>query len=118
MIKSISLAVICLFLGACAVGNKHEYSGSAPDVIVQSNNSVAVGVHDQRPYVVSGNKTGMFVGLSRGGFGNTFDITTASGKPLADDFRTTIAQVFKRNGVSVKEIAIKPTESGSEAQQA
>jgi hypothetical protein len=118
MIKSISLAVICLFLGACAVGNKHEYSGPAPEVIVQSNNSVAVGVHDQRPYVVSGNKTGTFVGLSRGGFGNTFDITTASGKPLADDFRTTIAQVFKRNGVSVKEIEIKPTESGSEARQA
>lgn len=118
MIRNISIAVSCLFLGACAVGNKHEYSGLAPDVIVQSSNSVAVGVHDQRPYVISGNKTGTFVGLSRGGFGNTFNITTASDKPLADDFRTTIAQVLKHNGVSVKEIAIRPTDSGPEARQA
>jgi hypothetical protein len=118
MIRNISIAVSCVFLGACAVGNKHEYSGPAPDVTVASSNSVAVAVHDQRPYVVSGNKTATFVGLSRGGFGNTFDVTTVSGKPLADDFRTTIAQVLKRNGISVKEIAIKPTESGSEARQA
>jgi hypothetical protein len=118
MIRNISIAVSCLLLGACAVGNKHEYSGPAPDVTIPSSNSVAVGVHDQRSYVVSGNKTGSFVGLSRGGFGNTFDVTTASGKPLADDFRATIAQVFKRNGASVKEIEIKPTESGSEARQA
>jgi hypothetical protein len=118
MIRNISIAMSCLFLGACAVGNKHEYSGPAPDVTVPSGNSIAVGVQDQRSYVTGGNKTETFVGLSRGGFGNTFDVTTASGKPLADDFRTTIAQVFKRNGVSVKEIAIRPTESGSEARQA
>jgi hypothetical protein len=116
--KNTSLAVICLFLGACAVGNKHEYSGPGPEMIVPSSNSVAVGVHDQRPYVVSGDKTGTFVGLTRGGFGNPFDVTTASGNPLADDFRATIAQVFKRNGVSVKEIAIQPTESASDARQA
>jgi hypothetical protein len=118
MIKNISFAVILLFLGGCAVGNKHEYSGPAPDVIVPSNNSVAVGVHDQRPYVVSGEKTGTFVGLQRGGFGVPFDVTTASGKPLADDFRATIAQVFKRNGGNIKEIAISPSQSDSEARQA
>lgn len=118
MTRSTSLVAVCLFLGACAIGNKHEYSGQAPEVSVPSKNSVAIGVRDQRPYVVSGNKPGTFVGISRGGFGNTFDITTASGKPLAEDFRATIAQVFKRSGVSVKETAISPSEGDSGARQA
>ena len=117
MIRNVSIVLICLFLGACAVGNKHDYSGTAPEVMVRSGNSVAVGVHDQRPYVVSGNKTEMFVGLSRGGFGNPFDVTTASGNPLADDIRATIAQILKRNGIAVKEIAIRPTQSGVAARQ-
>jgi hypothetical protein len=99
----------CLFLGACAIGNKHEYSGISPDVSMPSTRSVALGVLDQRDYVVNGSKRESFVGISRGGFGNPFDITTASDKALADDFRATIVEVLKRNGVNVREISLRPS---------
>jgi hypothetical protein len=112
------LVLCCVFVGGCAVGNQHQYSGIAPEVSVPSGNSIAVGVHDQRPYVVAGGKSEMFVGLSRGGFGNPFDVTTASGKPLADDFRATIADIFRRNGVNVKEITIRPASTGVQARDA
>lgn len=115
--KSLVIALLSLSLGACAVGNRHEYSKVTPELAVSTKNSVAIGVHDERPYVVSGGKETSFVGLSRGGFGNPFDINTQSAKPLADDMNETLLQAFKRNGVDVKTIQIKPAESDNAARQ-
>lgn len=117
MLRNLLVLVVALSAGGCAFGVKHDYSAS-PDVSISSKNSVAVGVHDQRPYVVSANKTETFVGLSRGGYGNTFDVNTASDKPLADDFRATVVEAFKRSGVSVKDVSLKPGQKPSDALQA
>jgi hypothetical protein len=76
---------VLLGLSGCAVGNQHQYAGVAPDLTLKATHSVAVVVVDRRPYVVSGDKDPDFVGLQRGGFGNPFDVTTASGKALASD---------------------------------
>lgn len=115
--KSLVIALLSLSLGACAVGNRHEYSKVTPELAVSTANSVAVGVHDERPYVVAGGKPATFVGLSRGGFGNPFDINTESTKPLAEDMGQTLAQAFKRSGVDVKTIQIQPAESDTAARQ-
>jgi hypothetical protein len=108
----------CLFLGACAIGNKHQYSGVPPEVSIGSKRPVAVGVLDQRDYVLDGSKTPAFVGISRGGFGNPFDVTTASERPLAEDFRDTIVEVFKRNGINVREVALAPSRDERTAREA
>jgi hypothetical protein len=108
----------CLFLGACAIGNKHQYSGVPPEATLASKRSVAVGVLDQRDYVLDGSKTPAFVGLSRGGFGNPFDVTTASDKPLAEDFRDTIVDVFRRNGIVVRELALAASRDEATARTA
>lgn len=86
-------AMVALFaiLGACAFGNKVDYSALAPTVNVKTADTVVIGVQDRRSYVVSGEKTVQFVGLQRGGYGNPFGVHTSSGRPLADEFATSIA---------------------------
>ncbi len=85
-------------LGGCAVGNKHAYTGATPGFAVAGTRIAVVAVRDARSYVMSGNKAPDFVGLSRGGFGNPFDILTESGNPLAVDFGTTIASALRAKG--------------------
>jgi hypothetical protein len=69
----------------CAVGNTHSYDNVLASLSYQGTRKVAVGTEDQRPYVLNAEKGPQFVGLSRGGYGNPFNVTTTSGKPLADD---------------------------------
>jgi len=69
---------------------------------------VVVSVHDQRRYVVDGEKTPDFVGLSRGGFGNSFDVTTVSERPLAADVAERIARALTIAGYRATVIQANP----------
>lgn len=107
MIRRFAAASLVLtFLCGCAVGNKYEYETTVPTLKLASSGDIAVGVLDQRPYVVSGDKTPDFVGLQRGGFGNPFDVSTASGDALADDFADTVVSSLQRSGVDARAILI------------
>lgn len=96
---------IILFLSGCAVGNTHTYDTAKPEISAASGSKLTVGVQDQRPYVVNGAKSPTFVGLSRGGFGNPFDINTTSGQPLADDFSKAIQSALQAKGVDVSVVS-------------
>jgi hypothetical protein len=106
--------VAALSLAACAVGVKHEYEQLSADIRVKSP-QIALGVHDQRPYVLDGSKTEDFTGLTRGGFNNPFDATTASGKPMADDLAKAIADSLTRNGTQVTVVRLEPKMSKADA---
>lgn len=115
MLTVLGLAAL---LGGCAVGQKYKYDdASLPLAKVASSGTVGVGVQDARPYVVSGKKAETFVGLQRGGFGNPFDVNTASDKPLAADLRDVLAKAMKNKGLQVTPVDIKPTDSAGNAQQ-
>jgi len=47
--------------------------------------------------------------LSRGGFGNPFDVTTQSGRPLASDLSGSIVASLKGKDVDARAIELKPT---------
>lgn len=96
-----------LLLGGCAYGVKHDYGQKALDLGIATTATVAVGTLDRRPYVVSDQKGPDFVGLSRGGFGNPFDVTTQSGRPLASDISNAIASSMKAKGVDARAIELK-----------
>jgi hypothetical protein len=93
-------------LGGCAVGNAHRYSDTVVDINSPTTRSVAFTVYDQREYVMSGNKTPDFAGLSRGGFGNPFDVTTESKKPLTEEMTLSIAATFKKNGIKAIPVVV------------
>ena len=116
MLKSLSPGLtVLLLLGGCAYGVKHDYDQKGLDLGTTTSASVAVGTLDHRPYVVNGQKGQDFVGLSRGGFGNPFDVTTQSGKPLASDISNAIVASMKGKGVDAKAVELKPALSFAEA---
>jgi hypothetical protein len=70
---------------------------------------------DSRPYVLDRNKTPEFVGLSRGGYGNPFDIRTDSGEPLSDDIAHALVEQLNSKGFDA--IALQ-THVGDQVQNA
>jgi hypothetical protein len=87
-------------VAGCAYGRHLHYDAMSPFVEQGRSISLALAVQDQRDSVLSGGRAD-FVGLSRGGFGNSFDITTASGQPLAADFAVSIARGLQAAGYRV-----------------
>jgi len=99
------LALICMLfvVTGCAVGNKYDYHTRAISLPVKSemHKKVIFDVEDLRPYVQSEKKKPNFVGLQRGGFGNPFDVTTASGNPLAMDMKESVTRALNDSGYDV-----------------
>jgi hypothetical protein len=112
------LAGSFMVLGGCAVGQRYGYDqATIPLATLQAGGPVGLGVQDARPYVVSGNKDASFVGLMRGGFGNPFDVSTQSGRPLAVDMRDVIERAMKARGLRVAAVDIAPSQDGGAAKR-
>lgn len=87
-----------VFVSGCAFGNKHRYDDASLELQATVGAPVVVAVTDQRPYVLDGDKLPQFVGLQRAGYGNPFDVTTESGRPLASDMADSICTSLVRKG--------------------
>ncbi|MGH6627409.1 MAG: hypothetical protein ACRECD_12890 [Burkholderiaceae bacterium] len=104
--KILAALALMAVLGGCAVGVTHQYDNATPTLKASTGSKLNVGVQDRRLYVVSKQKPANFVGLSRGGFGNPFDVNTASGKPLADDFSKSIQTALAAQGVKASAVSL------------
>ncbi len=65
-------------------------------------------MHNQRSNIVDGCKPEKFLGLSRGGYGNPFNVTTPTGNPLAADMASALATALRDAGHDVKTTVVKP----------
>ena len=101
--KKAIVLILVLFTSGCAVGNKYNYRDSAIDLPVKAvdEQTLVLTVNDLRPYVLNGDKDSSFVGLQRGGFGNPFSVTTASGQPMTADMSAAIKQALADAGYRV-----------------
>jgi len=90
-----------------AFANKHPYHEVVMSTEIKSNNPLAIAIHDQRQYVVDGSKSATFVGSLRSGVGIPYDITTKSGKPLADDMLEVVGRAIEKNGVKLHKVATR-----------
>lgn len=104
----VAIVSVSALLTGCAIGNKHQYAESIPAIDIKNIKNIALGVQDNRVAVVNKTKSPDFVGIQRGGFGNPFDVTTASGNPLATDISTSLATAIREKGVGVQVISIEP----------
>ncbi len=112
------MLVAAAIVGGCAVGRTYNYAETP--IALQGTSSagiVAVGVEDERPYVLSGNKPERFVGLMRGGFGNPFDVNTKSGRPFAEELRDAIVRAMKARGIQAVPVAIPVRDTPAAATQ-
>ncbi|MCX5820229.1 MAG: hypothetical protein NT047_10020 [Deltaproteobacteria bacterium] len=121
--SSIRIVKACFFvflIAGCATAPVSQKTEAAPDstaaqfyetdidyhqiilkINYKGNKTISVIVHDQRPYVLSGQTGPEYVGIFRGGFGRAYDIGTATRKPLADEFSRAIV-----NGLLAAEFKI------------
>ncbi len=106
--------IMASLVAACAVGRKQEFDSARVDVSTTSQ-TINVAVLDHRPYVVSREKSESFTGLSRGGYGNPFDVNTKSGQPLANDMANALANSLRAKGASVNVVTLPPSTSDSVA---
>jgi len=92
--KKILLILFVLYLTGCAIGNKYNYRSSSMALPIKpvDHRSLILSVEDLRPYVLNGEKEPSFVGLQRGGYGNPFDVTTSTGKPMTEDMSAAIVK--------------------------
>jgi hypothetical protein len=104
------VVIILAFTAGCAVGNRHSYNDVVADLTVSGSRAVGVATHDQRQYVKDREKTPDFVGLQRGGFGNPFNITTASGQPLAIDMTGALVASLAKKGYKAVPVAVTQDE--------
>ena len=101
----------------CAVGNQYELHKAMPVLKAQGGARLAVGTHDQRLDITSGDKEPDFIGVQRGGFGNAFSVTTASDQPLASDITTVVVRALQQQGFAAEPVELPPTlsKAGAEA---
>ena len=111
------LLLVAVWLGGCAFGNSHPYDLGDANFDLETERTVAVTVVDHRPYIVAGDKQPNFVGLMRGGFGNPFDVTTSSDRPLAQDMTISIVDSMKKKDVNAVVVVVPPSASEATARR-
>lgn len=116
LMRILAALAVASVLGGCAVGQTYSYADAPVGLAgVSTTGPVAIAVHDNRPYVLSGNKPPSFVGLMRGGYGNPFDVNTQSGGPLAVEIRDALARALKQRGAAPVPVAVAHSDSASTA---
>jgi hypothetical protein len=112
------LASSIVLLNGCAVGQKFDYAASTINLRSPSDfQSVGVAVLDQRSYIKNGDKSEAFVGLSRGGFGNPFDVETRSGLAMATEMATAVVTALKSRGIRAQALKVRPADGSAQVRQ-
>lgn len=101
--KNILIIPILFFLLGCAVGNQYDYASSPIVLPLKSTDSETLILHvqDLRPYVLNGKKKPNFVGIQRGGYGNPFDVTTTTGRPMTEDMADAMQNGLQNAGYRI-----------------
>ncbi len=100
-----SVLTLAMVSSGCAAGNTRRYDSVLASLSYQGTRRVAVGTEDLRPYVLNAEKGPQCVGLSRGGYGNPFNVTTTSGK-LADDLTLSLERSLDARGFDAVALTI------------
>jgi hypothetical protein len=105
------LTLVVILLNGCAFGQTVDYHSGEfqfdTDRVDQSQATVVF--HDQRPYVLSGNKNSNFVGLTRSLAGIPYPTSTQSGRPVTDDMAILMRNTLRKNVSNAKVVAVPHT---------
>ena len=96
-----ALLASATLLGGCVVGQSLPANYEAGPAVAAKAVAVTATVHDERPYVKSGDKPPYFIGKYRAGFGNPWDVTTQDKQPLASLLQRDLAKELQALGYAV-----------------
>lgn len=114
MRKAIFTTVAGAALNGCAIGYQFNYAEAEPILQTNPKTVVAVGVQDQRPFVLSGKKPRDHVGVLRSTLGIPYSVTTESERPMADDMTAAVTGAIERTGGKAIALSVLPSESMAE----
>ena len=120
--KMIGVVFVATLLAGCGMTlqGRIDYAAQTPHIpTVGAGKSIALGVQDVRPYVLSGERPASFVASTRNGFGATVAfLTTRSEKPLANDLVDAISRSLEENGAHVTGTVLNSTQTSDKAFEA
>jgi hypothetical protein len=118
IIVAMLVAAAAVTGSGCVVGQQIPFHVQTPGLYARGGGSISLAVQDQRDEVRSGDRTPNFCGFIRGGFGNPYQVTTASNGPLASDFADVVARGLTGNGFRVLIVLVPPNQSEAATLQA
>jgi hypothetical protein len=104
--RNLPALTLLLTLGACGGGATYDFAAVNPALTVSSGRTVSVSVIDQRPYVVNGEKPPRFAGTATGRTRETVDVSTASGRPLAEELTDAVVRALGRQSISASALPL------------
>ena len=101
-----------VLLAGCAYKVPYNSVVAFPE---RGNQKIAVAAVDERPDVLRHDNPPNFIGLMRSGFGIPQNGHTDDGRPLAEDFSSSVAISLSDNGYQAAALPTQPADSDSEA---
>lgn len=111
----LALPCLALLMAGCDLTVSYVTAAPLPE---KGSDRIAVAVLDERPEVLDQQKQPAFVGIMRGRLGVPLDRLTRDGRPLADDFGSTIVNSLMAGGYRAAAIAVPPAKDASDALKA
>jgi hypothetical protein len=110
MFAALPILLALIALEGCAFGHKFPYANTIARIDASGTNSVAVTAHDQRKRVIAEGGNPTFVGELRSLAHIPYGVYTASGKPLAEDLTTVLANSFSSKGFRAVPVVVTYSE--------
>lgn len=101
-----------------ALGDRYDYSGLTLSVAAAPTQPVAVSVIDQRPAVVNDGERPSYVGKTVGRYRNKVDVTTQSGRPLAEIVTEAVTRALDARAPAAAGVLVEAGTSEAEALEA
>lgn len=117
LFRLVSLLLFVFLSGCVLTENTRESSLNLPPLELQGGSSVAiaVGILDERPYVVSGEKPAKYIGQFQLTMGDPYDAFTNSKQPMAKEFLGKLPQLLGKQFPQIKIVQLEVGLSKAEA---
>lgn len=115
-VKFLFLLIVLLVANGC-VRYTYSVTNLTTDLEPKGIGTIAVASQDLRSYVVSGEYIPQNVGVIRGPFGNPLQMTTDSGRPIADEMGDVISESLMKRGFKTIPVTVAATESMEQVNQ-
>lgn len=105
-ITGMALITAIVIAAGCTVGRKMSYENKQIDAGYASYKTMAVVFHDQRKEVLNGREKPTFCGHTNSGMQIAYNIQTATGKPLAEEFTDAVTSSLSKKSIHTEPILI------------